>query len=188
MRKVILRIQVSLDGFVEGPNGEMDWLAHDDDEYWQDLFELLESVDTFLLGRVTYPDYAAYWGAVLTNPDSSKNQVRYARIAERTPHLVFSRTLKKVNANNTRIISGDLEGEVLDLKNQHGKDMVVWGGASLASAFVELGLVDEYQFALNPVVLGGGKALFKDVRRRRRLKLAGVRTLRSGVVLVRYTP
>jgi dihydrofolate reductase len=105
MRKIIAALQVSVDGFIEGPNGELDWAMAEDEETWEDVFETLSHVDTFILGQKMYPGYEQYWLAVLANPDgilpfsgrpSTRNEIDYARLADRTPHIVLSRTLDKV--------------------------------------------------------------------------------------------
>ncbi|HWS19506.1 MAG TPA: dihydrofolate reductase family protein, partial [Nitrososphaera sp.] len=104
-RKIIAALQVSVDGFIEGPNGEMDWAMAEDEETWKDVFEMLSHMDTFILGRRMYPGYEQYWLAVLANPDSvlpfsgkvaSKNEIAYARLADKTPHIVLSKTLDQV--------------------------------------------------------------------------------------------
>lgn len=187
MRKLILSMQMSLDGFIEGPKGEMDWFAHDNAELWGEFFRTIAKVDTVLMGRGMASGYAAYWGAVLAEPGKhSKNEVKYARFAEKTRHIVYSRSMKKADWPNTTVNAGDLETEVQKLKQSKGGDLAVFGGAIFASALVERGLVDLYRIIVNPVVLGGGKALFKEVSRRRRLKLMRTKAFRSGAVLVRY--
>ncbi len=193
MRKVIAALQVTLDGYIEGPNGELDWAMAEDEETWRDLDETLESVDTFILGRVMYPDYEQYWLAILADPAgilplsgaaASKNEIAYARRADKIPHLVLSKTLDKVAWKTTRIVR-DVE-EIRKLKQQPGKDMLVLGGATLVSSLMNLGLIDELHLMVNPLILGGGKALFKDVKERHALKLVNVKTLRSGKVALHY--
>src|ERR671918_169502 len=138
MRKIIAALQTSVDGFIEGPNGELDWAMAEDEETWRDLFEMLDSVDTCILGRVMYPDYEKYWMAVLADPNgplplsgrpATKNEIKYARWADKTPHIVVSRTLDKVAWKTTRIVR-DLD-EIRKLKQQTGKDVHVVGGATL---------------------------------------------------------
>jgi dihydrofolate reductase len=194
MRKIIAALQTSVDGFVEGPNGELDWAMAEDEETWRDIFAMLDSVDTCILGRVMYPDYEQYWLAVLANPTASlplsgrpatKNEIAYARWADKTPHIVLSKTLDKVSWKATRIVR-DLE-EIRKLKQQPGKNMHVVGGATLVGSLMNAGLVDEIQLMINPLLLGGGKALFKDVKERKALKQARTKTLRSGKVSLTYT-
>src|SRR5262245_5045699 len=173
MRKAIAALQVSLDGFIEGPNGELDWTLAEDEETWRDVFEMLSDVDTFILGRVMYPGYEQYWLAVLADPDGilpfsgrvpTENEIKYARLADRTPHIVVSRTLDKVAWNTVRIVR-NLE-EIRKLKQEPGNDMHVLGGATLISSLMNVGLIDELRLLVNPLILGGGKALFKDVKER----------------------
>ena len=194
MRKIIAALQVSVDGFIEGPNGELDWAMEEDEETWKDIFEMLESVDTCILGRVMYPDYEQYWLAILANPTgilplsgktATKNEIAYARWADKIPHIVVSKTLDKVAWKTTRIVR-DLE-EIRKMKQQPGKDMYVVGGATLVSSMMNLGLIDELRLMVNPLILGGGKALFKDVKERHALKLVRAKPLKSGKVGLTYS-
>jgi dihydrofolate reductase len=193
-RKIIAALQVSVDGSIEGPNGEMDWAMAEDEDSWKDVFEMLAHVDTFILGRKMYPGYEQYWLAVLANPDgvlpfsgrvASKNEIDYARFADRTPHIVLSKTLDKVSWKTTRIVR-DVE-EIRRLKQQSGKDIYAVGGATLVSSLMNLGLIDEIQLLVNPLILGGGKALFKDVKDRQTLKLVQAKPLKSGKVSLIYS-
>jgi len=194
MRKVIAALQVSQDGFIEGPNGELDWAMAEDEETWRDVFAMLESVDTCILGRVMYPLYKQYWLAVLENPTGSlplsgkpatKNEIAYAGWADRTPHIVLSKTLDKVAWKTTRIVR-DVE-EIRKLKHQPGRDMYVVGGATLVGSLMNAGLIDEVQLMVNPLILGGGKALFKDVKERKSLKLVRTKPLKSSKVRLIYS-
>src|SRR5919112_6213190 len=182
MRKVILAMQMSLDGFIEGPNGEMDWLVNSEED-WKEMFKDLESVDTYLLGRKMYPIYTAYWRSVLTNESSPKAELRYAKLADKSQHIVFSKTLTTVEWKNTRIAVDPL-AEINQLKIQPGKDMVIWGGAELAATFINLGLVDRYRITLNPTILGGGKPMFNNISQRRKLKLLESRPMKSGATIL----
>ena len=136
-------MQVSLDGFIEGENHDISWMKRDDDEQWADLFEMLESVDLFLLDRVMFPEYRGYWKNTLCNAAAKKNELAYAKMAERTPHIVFSQTMKEAGWLNTRVISGSVAEEVLKLKNKPGRDIQVVGGAMLAATLVDANLIDE---------------------------------------------
>jgi dihydrofolate reductase len=193
MRKLIAALQISVDGFIEGPNGELDWAMEDDDETWEDVFEMLESVDTCILGRVMYPDYEQTWLAALANPTgnlplsgkpATKNEIAYARWADKTPHIVLSTTLKKVEWETTRIV-GNVE-EIRKIKQQPGKNIYAVGGATLVSSLMNAGLVDELRLMVNPIVLGRGKALFKDVKERHALTLVRAKPLKSGKVSLTY--
>lgn len=186
MRKVIVAMQVTLDGFIEGPNGELDWAMAEDEETWKDHFDLMRSIDTILLGRVMYPAYEKYWLAAPTDPSSTRNEIEYARLADKMQKIVFSKTLEKVEWKTTRIVKDNIKEEILKMKQQPGKDMVLLGGAGLVSTFMNLGLIDEYHFLVNPLVLGGGKPLFKDVTERHKLKLMDTKTFKSGKVALHY--
>jgi len=194
MRKIIAALQTSVDGFIEGPNGELDWAMAEDEETWRDLFDMLESVDACILGRVMYLDYEQCWLAILANPGgilplsgmvATKNEIAYARWADKIPHVVLSKTLDNVAWKTTRIVR-DAE-EIRKMKQQPGKDMYVVGGATLVSSLMNLGLIDELRLMVNPLVLGGGKALFKDVKKRHALKLVRAKPLTSGKVGLTYS-
>jgi dihydrofolate reductase len=141
-----------------------------------------------------YPGYEQYWRAILANPEgilpftgkvASKGEIAYARFADKTPHIVLSKTLDKVAWKSTRIVR-DVE-KIRSMKQQPGKDMHAVGGATLVSSLMTLGLIDELRLVVHPIVLGGGKALFKDVKERHALKLLGAQPLQSGKVCLTYT-
>jgi dihydrofolate reductase len=178
MRKVIVSILVSLDGAFEGPNKELDWHVWDDgmEKYMGDF---LNTVDTILLGRVAYQLLANYW------PSSKEN---LAPMLNNLPKIVFSRTLEKVEWNNSRLIRENIKEEILKLKQQPGKDLVLFGGANIAATLNELGLIDEYRIIVNPVVLTNGKPFFKDVKDKFSLKLSGARSFSCGNVILNYQP
>ena len=193
MRKIIAALQTSVDGFIEGPEGELDWAMTEDKETWKDVFAMLKSVDTCILGRVMYPEYEQYWMAVLANPGGplplsgkavTKNEIAYARWANKTPHIVVSRTLDKVAWKATRIVR-DVD-EIRRLKEQPGKEIYVIGGATLVGSLINAGLIDEVRLMVNPIVLGRGKALFKDVKERKSLKFVRAKPLKSGKVSLTY--
>src|ERR687895_236813 len=184
MRKVIAALQTSVDGYIEGPNKELDWAMAEDEEAWKDINETLNSVDTIILGRVMYPEYEQYWLALLENPTGTKNENAYARLADKIPHIVISKTLDKVTWKTTRIVR-DIE-EIRRMKQQRGMNMLALGGATLISSLINLGLIDEVHLMVNPLILGGGKALFKDVKDRHALKLMHVKPLKSGKVSLIY--
>jgi dihydrofolate reductase len=187
MRKVILFMHVSLDGFVCGPNGEQDWMTMDDSE--MDTFlitDLLVTVDTLLVGRVLYEGFANFWPSVAKDPSSPKELIEFANWMESTPKVVFSKTLSSVDWMNSRLVNGDIKEEIARLKQQPGGDMVIFGGAGIVSAFTKLNLIDEYRIKLEPVVLGNGRPLFAIINNRINLKLLKSRTFNSGVVGLYY--
>jgi dihydrofolate reductase len=134
-----------------------------------------------------YPAFEKYWLAAPTNPSSTKNEIEYARLADKMQKIVFSKTLEKVEWKTTRIVKDHIAEEILRMKQEPGRDMVLLGGAGLASTFMNLGLIDEYHLIVNPLVLGGGKPLFKDVKERHKLKLINAKTFKSGKVVLHYS-
>ena len=188
MRRVIAALQVSVDGFIEGPNGELDWV-----DTWEDPFDLSDQIDACVLGAGMYPGYEQYWRAILANPEgilpftgraATPGEIQYARFADQTPHFVLSTTLESVDWPTARIIRS--VDEIRLMKQQPGKDIHAVGGATLVSSLMNNDLVDEIRLVVQPVVLGGGKALFKDVNRRHELALTDVRQIGSGSVRLIY--
>jgi dihydrofolate reductase len=192
VRKVILFIVVSLDGFVGGPNGELDWEVRDEEVNRSLIGDLLSTVDTMLLGRVLYQGFQQAWPAMASNPSSPKELVDFAHWIEDTPKIVFSKTLEKTDWQNSRLVSvktdDDVAKEVVRLKEQPGGDMVVFGGARFAQTLSRLGLIDEYRLKLQPVALGTGLPLFEDVSGRAALRLVKSQVFKSGVVALCYQP
>jgi dihydrofolate reductase len=189
MRKIIAALVVSVDGFIEGPNGELDWV-----DTWEDIFDLLPQIDTCILGRGMYPVYEETWGAIQANPEgivpfwgrvAAKEEVAYAQFAEKTPHVVLSKTLDHVAWKNTRIVR-DVE-EIRRMKQQPGKDMHAVGGATLVGSLMNKRLIDELRLVVHPTILGGGKALFKDVKERHALRFLDAKPLESGLVRLTYS-
>ncbi len=185
MRKLILLINLSLDGFTAGPNGELDWVVFDDG-LWQDVIALQDSADTALFGRVNYQDFESYWPPVATNACSTDFERAHSRWLNNSLKIVFSTTLKKVEWKNSRILRANFADELTALRQQPGKNLLLLGGAGIATTLIQLGLIDEYRINLNPVILGRGKPLFKDIKYRRDLKLLNSKAYPSGVVGLHY--
>jgi len=177
MRRILVKNHMSLDGFFEGLNREIDWFGFDQEQF-DDSVDLLNSVDTLLFGRTTYEMMKSYWTVAPPDPISDK--------MNRLSKIVFSSTLKGADWNNTRVMNGDIAEEALRLKQQPGGDMVVLGSGKLASLLLESGLVDEYRVYLTPIVLGRGNPLFQQVRQRVNLKLLGQKVFRSGMAMLAY--
>ncbi len=175
---------VSLDGYIEGPDGQMGGEAADDGDAWKEAFEMLETVDVCVLGRVMYPEYERYWMSVLVKAGGDKDEIAYARWADKTPHVVLSKTLDTVAWKTTRIVR-DID-EIRRIKGLPGRDIYVVGGPTLIASLMNAGLIDELRLTLHPLVLGGGKALFKDVKQRQLLKLTRAKPLESGKVRLTY--
>ncbi len=190
MRKVILMMIVSLDGFIDGPNGEMDWIPFEEEfqRYVNGMHGV--EVDTILYGRVAYQKTGNQDPNVLVRiyPGPAQDIIEWVNKLDGMTKVVFSRTLTGVEGKNVRLAKGSIEDEVLKLREEPGRDMQLIGGSALVSEFIRLGLVDEYRVMVAPVLLGGGKPLFKGVVERRNLQLAKVDTFPSGLVILHYRP
>ena len=184
MGTVSLWMQMSLDGFMQGPNGELDWPVVEE-EVHQYFNAELGAVDTFLYGRKVYEGMAAFWPIAHTIPSSTPRHLEYAEIWKPMPKIVFSRTLGNVEWN-TRVVGEDVAGEVAKLNARPDTRHVLFGGADIASTFVTLDLVDEFRLFVHPVVLGGGTPLFPAHQERVNLTLVQARTFDSAVVHLRY--
>jgi dihydrofolate reductase len=185
MRKLKLQMQMSLDGFVStGPNDEQLWVTWAWEEIRPQVLELLDSSDTILIGRKLAIDYIPYWEDVNRKTDDPMHEAG-RRIVD-TKKIVFTKTLEKSRWDNTRLAKGDLADEINKLKNQGGKDIIVYGGTSFVSALVKERLIDEYHFFVNPVVLGHGESIFSLLEDFRQLKLKKSILYDSGIVMLNY--
>jgi dihydrofolate reductase len=182
MRKLIYSMGVSLDGFIAGPDGDIDWSAPDE-ELHRFHNQQAREVGAQLYGRRLY-ETMRYWETAEENPSAPEVELEFARIWKDTPKIVFSKTLEKVEGN-ARLVRDNVAEEVARLKEEPGKDLAV-GGAGLASTFIKLGLVDEYRLFVSPVVLGGGTPYFPTLDERINLERVETRTFGSRVVYVRY--
>jgi dihydrofolate reductase len=180
VRKLFWQMSVTLDGFMEGPNRELDSTAgFVDEDFDRYATDMLKSIDVILLGRRTYQLFASYWPSA-TGPDADRLNA--------LPKVVFSRTLERVEWNNSRLVKENVAAEVGRLKQQPGKDLALFGSADLASAFVRLRLIDEYRMLITPVVLGSGTPMFKDIKDRIALRLLKATTWSSGIAALYYQP
>jgi dihydrofolate reductase len=183
MRKIILMMSVSVDGFIEGPDREIDWHMVDDELHGH-FNEQLSARGAFLNGRVTHELMAGFWPTADSDPSSTGPMVEFARIWRDTPKIVYSRTLERAGWNTT-IVRDVVPEEVMELKAQPGGDLSL-GGADLAAAFMRHDLIDEYRLYVHPVVIGRGKPLFQPTDAKIDLRLAESRRFGNGVVLLRY--
>ncbi len=183
MRKVIASEFVTVDGLFSGPNGELDW-HNVDEEFNEWALELIDSIDTMLFGRVTYEGMASYWPTPLATTDDPM----VAGKMNSTHKLVFSKTLEQADWENTTLVAGDAAEEIAKLKQQPGKDMVIYGSGKLVSSLAARGLIDEFRIFVNPIVLGSGVPLFQGMSESVNLRLTGTRVFKSGNVLLCYEP
>ena len=181
MKRIIFQMSISLDGRIEGPNREIDWHLVDD-EFNDFAVDTLGAADALLMGRETYELMAAYW------PNASGNHPIIKERMNATPKLVFSRTLRQVTWQNSRLATGSIAEEVLALQRAPGRGLLWVGGSELAASFLGLGLLDELRVILTPTLLGGGKSVFGDLSRRHRLRLLWTKTFESGSVVLAYEP
>jgi dihydrofolate reductase len=187
-RTMIAALQVSLDGFTQGPNGEKDWV-----DSWADALQLVPDVDLFVLGGRMYPTYGEYWEEIYAHPDRvpsfgeqppSKSEIEYARFAAKTPHVVLSTTLQRVSWPTAQILRN--VGELRTLKNQPGKNTYVVGGATLVATLLNERLLDELRLIVHPIVLGKGQALFGGLDKRLSLDLVDAKSGNAGRVILTY--
>ncbi len=181
MKKVIFQMSVSLDGFIEGPNREIDWHLVDDD-FNAYAVDMLKASDVLIMGRRTYELMASNW------PTDTDNDPVVKEKMNSTPKLVFSRTLKKVEWQNSRLATGSIADELARLKQVPGDGVLPVGGSGLAASFLEQGLIDELHIILTPILLGAGKTVFDGIKKRYPLRLLSTRTFNSGNVVLVYEP
>lgn len=185
MGRLIYTFNVSLDGFVETPDRRLDWALVDDELHgW--FNDHARSLDASLYGRRLYEVMAAYWPTAAEDPAATGPMLEFARIWGATTRFVFSHTLRSVSWNS-RLVSGDVGERLAEIRSEFPGDLEV-GGPTLASAFIERGLVDEYRLLVHPVILGSGRRLFPALERELDLRLVETRTFASGVVYLGYRP
>ncbi|MFZ2358815.1 MAG: dihydrofolate reductase family protein [Anaerolineae bacterium] len=185
MRKLKLQVQISVDGFVAGPQGEMDWLTFDwDEEIGQYVEAITDPVDCIVLGRKLAEGFIPHWASVAA--DEEHPEFAAGQKFSETPKVVFTGTLDRSQWPNTVLAKGDLMDEITRLKDQAGGDIVACGGASFVSGLVQHDLIDEYHLFVNPAALASGMPIFKTLASPRRLVLETVRAFPCGIVLVRY--
>ena len=184
MRKLKLQMQITVDGFVAGPEGQLDWMTWEMDEKLIGFINhLTDTSDTILLGRKMTEGFIKYWEGVVANPSSP--EYTFARKMVDMPKIVFSKALTRVEGRNVRVESGPLPQAVGRLKEQSGKDIVVYGGATFVSSLIENGLIDELNLFVNPVAIGKGMRIFAA---RRPLKLTSSTAYECGIVVDTYAP
>lgn len=178
-------MHVSLDGFAADENSGLAWISYDG-ELQQYAEGIVATVGSPVYGRLTYELMAGYWPTVLNNPDANEHSKAHAQWVDKATKIVFSRTMKEAEWNNTIVINDNITEEINKLKQQPGKDLVIFGSPGLAHSFMELDLIDEYQLTLNPVLLGSGIPAYQHIKNKTNLKLVKATPLKSGVVGLHY--
>ena len=186
MRKLIVFMHVSLDGFVAGPNGEMDWI-NVDDILFDYAAQQTGEADTALYGRVTYDMMQSYWPTAGDQPNASKHDKEHSAWYNSVEKVVVSKTMQGTKLPNTKIISDNIASEVNTLKQADtGKNILIFGSPSVVHALMPAELVDDFWLFVNPTLLGAGIPMFKDVKDRIKLKLTFSNVFTSGVVCLHY--
>ena len=186
MRKLKLQISSTLDGFVAGPAGDGDWLTSDD-KLMELIYSLAASSDTLLMGRKMTPEFITYWESVVNNQPDNRDYALAKTLVD-MPKIVFSKTVSQVAGKNVTVADDELTEVVGKLKNQPGNDILVYGGATFASALLKAKLVDEFHLFVNPVLINKGLRLFGLVDERQQLTLESVSKYDCGVAVLVYHP
>lgn len=192
MRKVKLQMQLTIDGLVAGPKGELDWMTWNwTDDIKNYVNDLTDPIDCILLGKNMTEGFISHWKKVTQNSDDP--EYPFAKKMYDTPKIVFSKTLEKSDPlvkgwNNTVLAKRDISEEINELKKQPGKDIVVYGGANFVSNLIKYDLIDEYQLFINPVVIGNGMTIFKEREQKLNLKLVKATPFDCGIVALCYYP
>lgn len=185
MRKLKLQIQISIDGFISGINGEMDWMIWNwDDELKKYVYEITDNVDTIILGRKLAEGFISHWAAVAANPDNPEFEA--GKKFTNTQKVVFTNTLYKSEWDNTVLAKGDLVEEITKLKKQDGQDIIAYGGAAFVSNLIREDLIDEYHLFINPALLGNGKSIFNGLDSKKGLTLVKSTSFECGIVVNCY--
>jgi dihydrofolate reductase len=187
-RTVVAAFQMSLDGYMQGPLDEVDWI-----QSWNDALDLVPDADVAVIGGGTFPGYEQLWGSIAADPQSgtamlgraaAAGEIEYARWVQRTPHYVLSTSLDQAGRDNAHLVRS--VSELRPVLEQPGNTVYVIGGAALISSLLNEGLIDELRLIVHPIVLGGGKAPFAGIKKRQALRLAQSREERSGRVVLTY--
>jgi dihydrofolate reductase len=184
MRKIISFMHISLDGFVAGPNGEMDWITVDE-EIFDHVGKRISGGNTALYGRVTYQMMENYWPTAGDEPTASKHDIEHSKWYNKAHKIVLSKTMKDTGTNTT-IISNNFSGKINEIKQQAGNDILLFGSPTATHSLIQLNLIDGYWLFINPIILGRGIPLFVDIKDKIKLKLVTTRQFTSGVTELNY--
>jgi dihydrofolate reductase len=185
MRNLIFFMHTSLDGFVAGPNGEMNWI-NVDAALFDFVATMTEQADTALYGRVTYEMMQGYWPKAGEQPNATKHDIEHSNWYNKVSKVVLSKTIHETGLSNTNVISDHLPDNINKLKQQEGKNILIFGSPGASQSLLNEGLIDEFWLFINPIILGKGKPLFKDITGTTKLKLVESKTFASGVIGLHY--
>jgi len=186
MRKIFSFMHMSLDGFVAGPKGEMGWIKVDE-EIFDHVGKRISEGDTALYGRVTYQMMEDYWPAAGAKPGASRHDIEHSKWYNNVHKVVLSKTMKDAGLTNTTIISDNLSDRINEIKQQPGKDILLFGSPTATHSLIQLNLIDGFWLFVNPIILGRGIPLFVDIKDKIKLKLLTTRQFTSGVTALDYT-
>jgi dihydrofolate reductase len=185
MRNLIFFMHTSLDGFVSGPNGEMDWIKVDE-EIFDFVGTMTEQADTALYGRISYEMMQGYWPKAGEQPNASKHDIEHSNWYNKVSKVVLSKTLDATGLQNTTVIRDQLEQNINKLKQQEGKNILIFGSPRASQSLLNEGLIDEFWLFVNPIILGKGMPLFKDMTGTTKLNLRDSKTFACGVIALHY--
>jgi len=186
MRKIISFMHISLDGFVAGPNGEMNWIKVDE-EIFDHVGKRISEGDTALYGRVTYQMMENYWPTAGKKPNASQHDIQHSKWYSKVHKVVLSKTMKDADLTNTTIISDNLSNRINEIKQQPGEDILLFGSPTATHALIQLNLIDGYWLFVNPIILGQGIPLFVGIKDKIKLNLLTTRQFTCGVTELNYT-
>jgi dihydrofolate reductase len=179
-------MHTSLDGFVAGLNGEMNWIKVDE-EMFDFVATMTDKADTALYGRVTYQMMESYWPTAGEKPNASKHDIEHSTWYNKVSKIVLSKTIKDTGLKNTKVISENLSDNINKIKQQDGKNILIFGSPSASNSLLNKGLVDEFWIFINPILLGQGIPLFKDISESVKLRLIETMKFENGVIALHYT-
>ena len=179
-------MHISLDGFVAGPNGEMDWIKVDE-EIFDHVGNRISEGDTALYGRVTFDMMEGYWPTAADSPTASKHDIEHSKWYEKVHKIVLSKTMTEEGLTNTTIIADKLSERINEIKQQPGSDILLFGSPTATHSLIDLNLIDGYWLFVNPIILGRGIPLFVNIKEKIKLQLVSTKQFKCGVTELNYT-
>jgi len=187
MRKLKLQVQMSVDGFVAGPKHEMDWMTWTwDEKLKKHVLALTDSIDTIIMGRGMSDGFLGHWENIVDNVPNDPEYVLAQKMVD-IPKVIFGKSITSTKGRNAVVNNGDLAEEVNKLKNQKGKDIIVYGGANFNASLIKAGLIDEFHLFINPAAIGKGMPIFNTLETTQHFNLVKATAFDCGIVILEYT-